>query len=99
MPIELVQSILSTENRAAEIVASAEKERTLMINRAKTAAEKIISEARISAKTRASEIVAEALAEAEKEAFLIKEQSARDVEAVRKKVSSKLEEAKKLCRQ
>ncbi|MFA5103914.1 MAG: hypothetical protein WC527_01890 [Candidatus Margulisiibacteriota bacterium] len=97
MPIETVQTILSIEARALEIVSSAERKTKLAINHAKEESAVIIAKTKEEGKSTISKMIEQSRLEAQKEKADIEKGCEESILAIRKRSSSKIDEAKKLC--
>lgn len=89
---------MEIEERAGKIIESAEKARIHEVGEARKRADKLLCEAEASARREAEKLIEDARAEAGKEKLGIEKENLTDIEALRKKITPKLSEAKKLCR-
>ena len=93
-----ITEIKAVEEKARQIIETAEKNKFLTIAHAKKKAETILSEAEKAAQVEAQRLIDHAKKEAEREKGQIERLSTEEIEALRYNVSPKIEEAKKLCR-
>jgi len=97
MPIEIIQTILSIEARASEIISSAERKKVLAINRAKEEASEMIAKAKEEGKKSISDMIEKARAEARDEKTEIERKCEEAILSVKTISGQKIAEAKKRC--
>jgi len=97
MPIETIQTILSIEARASEIVSSAERKKILAVNQAKEKAAEIIAQAKEEGERTIAVMIEQARSEALDEKTKIGKRCEEAILSIRTVSERKIAEAKKLC--
>ncbi|MFA5113855.1 MAG: hypothetical protein WC529_06150 [Candidatus Margulisiibacteriota bacterium] len=95
---QAVQQILALEKRAREIVEYAERDRLNLLAAAHQQAQEAGEKAEQEARTTAARSIATAQQEAERTKAELLARNHSEVEQLRRQITPKLEEAKRLCR-
>src|SRR3989339_1509383 len=95
MSLGIFSKLTTIEDKAGQIVASAEKEKNLALLMAKKQADELIDQARKTAKDEAAAIIEEAKLSGHKEKEALEAETGRLLEELRHGIDSKFETAKK----